>query len=56
MELAAAEYTKTKTAAVVEEAVKDILHQDDGDDNKLCNMITDIILLNRMCKPPLSWS
>jgi len=55
-ELAAAEYTKTKTATVVEKAVKDILRQDDGDDDKLCDMIIDIILQNRMCEPHLSWS
>ena len=48
MEFAAAEY-KTKTAAEVEKAVKDILHQCDGDDKKLCRMIIDIILQKRMC-------
>jgi len=58
MELATAEYTKTKTAAVVEKAVKDILRQDDGDEDKLCNMIIEIILQNRMCGSHLSssWS
>jgi len=56
MQLATAEYTKTKTAAVVEKAVKDILRQDDGDDKKLCNMIMDIILQNRMCGSHLSSS
>ncbi|OAX39097.1 hypothetical protein K503DRAFT_110525, partial [Rhizopogon vinicolor AM-OR11-026] len=50
VELAAAAYTERKTAAVVEKAVKDILHQDDGDDMKLCKMIIDIILQNRMSK------
>ena len=50
MELATAEYTKTKTAAVVEKAVKDILHQDDGDEDKLCKMIIDLILQNCMCE------
>ncbi|OAX38557.1 hypothetical protein K503DRAFT_770378 [Rhizopogon vinicolor AM-OR11-026] len=50
MELTAAEYTRTKTAAVVEKAVGDILHQDDGDEDKLCKMIIDVILQNRMSK------
>jgi len=57
MELASAEYTKTKTAEVVEKAVKDILCQDDArDETKLCNMIIDIILQNRMCESHLSSS
>ncbi|OAX34865.1 hypothetical protein K503DRAFT_412906 [Rhizopogon vinicolor AM-OR11-026] len=49
LELATTEYTKTK-AAVVEKAVKDILRQYDGDEDKLCDMIIDIILQNRMSK------
>ncbi len=57
MELASAEYTKTKTAEVVEKAVKDILCQDDArDEDKLCDMIIDIILQNRMCESHLSSS
>jgi len=57
MELASAEYTKTKTAEVVEKAVKDILCQDDArDEDKLCCMIIDIILQNRMCESHLSSS
>jgi hypothetical protein len=56
MELATAEYTKSNTAAVVEKAVKDILRQDDGDEDKLCEMIIDVILQNRMCGSHSSWS
>ena len=56
MELATAEYTKRKTAAVVKKAVKDILRQDDEDEDKLCNMIIEIIMQNRMCGSHLSSS
>jgi hypothetical protein len=48
-ELAAAEYKTSGTPVAVQEAVKDFLHQDDGDDEKLCSMIMDIVLQNRMC-------
>jgi len=48
--LAADEYTTSQTQAAVEEAVTDILHKDDGGDDKLCKMIIDIILKNCMSK------
>jgi hypothetical protein len=55
LELAAAEYRTAGIPATVKKAVKDALSQDDGDDNKLCNMIINIILQNRMCGCHLSW-
>ena len=55
LELAAAEYKTSGTPAAVQKAVKDILSQDDGDDKKLCKMVIDFILQNRMCGCHLSW-
>jgi len=55
LELAAAEYITSGTPAAVLKAVKDVLSQDDGDDEKLCKMIIDIILRNRMCGCHLPW-
>ena len=54
-ELAAAEYKTSGTPAAVQEAVKDFLREDDGDDETLCKMIMDIILRNRMCRCHLFW-
>ena len=50
LEVAAAKYKTSQTHAAIEEAVKEVLHQDDGDDEKLCNMVEAIILCNLMCK------
>ncbi|OAX38716.1 hypothetical protein K503DRAFT_770173 [Rhizopogon vinicolor AM-OR11-026] len=50
LKLAAAEYNASGTPAAVLKAVKDVLSQDDGDDEKLCKMIIDIILRNRLSK------
>jgi hypothetical protein len=55
LELAAAEYKTSGTPAAVQKAVKDVLSQYGGDDEKLCKMIIDIILQNRMCGCHLSW-
>ena len=55
LELAAAEYKTSGTPAAVQKAVKDVLSQDDGDDEKLCKMVIDVILQNRMCGCHLSW-
>ena len=46
--LAASEYTTSQTQAAVEEAVKEVLHNDDGGDDKLSKMIIDTILKNCM--------
>jgi hypothetical protein len=48
--LAASEYMTSQTQATVEEAVKEVLHTDDGGDDKLSKMIIDIILKNCMCE------
>ncbi|KAJ8586176.1 hypothetical protein M405DRAFT_844068 [Rhizopogon salebrosus TDB-379] len=48
--LAASEYMTSQTQATVEEAVKEVLHTDDGGDDKLSKMIIDIILKNCMSK------
>jgi len=55
LDVAAAKYKTSQTQTTVDEAVKEILHQDDGDDKKLGNMVEDIILCNRMCKYYLPW-
>jgi hypothetical protein len=46
--LAAGEYMASQTQAAVEEAVNEVLHKDDGEDD-LSKKIIDIILKNRMC-------
>ncbi|KAJ8585477.1 hypothetical protein M405DRAFT_844498 [Rhizopogon salebrosus TDB-379] len=46
--LAASKYMTSQTQVAVEEAVKDVLHNDDGGDDKLSKMIIDIILKNCM--------
>jgi hypothetical protein len=48
--LAASEYMTSQTQANVEEAVKEVLHTDDRGNDKLSNMIIDIILQNCMCE------
>jgi len=48
-------YKTSQTQAAVEKAVKEVLHQDDGDDEKLANMVEAIILDNRMCECHLPW-
>jgi len=50
LKVAAAKYKTSQTQAAIEEAVKEVLHQDDGDDEKLCNMVEAIILCNLMCE------
>jgi len=57
LEVATAEYKTSQTQTAVEEAVKEVLHLDDGDNKKLCNMVEAIILRNRMCEChlPSSW-
>ncbi|KAJ8582828.1 hypothetical protein M405DRAFT_829949, partial [Rhizopogon salebrosus TDB-379] len=44
--IAAGEYMTSQTQAAVEEAVNEVLHKDDGEDEKLSKMIIDIILKN----------
>jgi hypothetical protein len=52
---AAGEYMTSQTLeATVEEAVKEVLHTDDGGDDKLSKIIIDIILKNCMCECYLS--
>ncbi|KAJ8584990.1 hypothetical protein M405DRAFT_825817 [Rhizopogon salebrosus TDB-379] len=48
--LAAGEYMTSQTQAAVKEAVNEVLHKDDGEDDKLSKMIIDIILKNCMYK------
>jgi len=55
LEVAAAKYKTSQTQRAVEEAVKEALHQADGDDIKLCNMVEAIILRNCMCECCLPW-
>ena len=50
LDVAAAKYKTSQTQTAIEVAVKEVLHQDDGNDEKLCNMVEAIILHNRMCK------
>jgi hypothetical protein len=52
--LAASEYMTSQTQATVEEAVKEVLHTDDGGDDNLSKVIIDIILKNCMCECYLS--
>jgi hypothetical protein len=56
-ELVASEYVASQTPLVVAQAVGELLHQhhhEDGGDEKLCKMIIDGTLHNRMCKSPLA--
>jgi len=55
LKVAAAQYKTSQTQIAIEEAVKEVLHQDDGDDEKLCNMVKAIILHNLMRECHLSW-
>jgi len=55
LEVATAKYKTSQTQAAVKEAVKEVLHQDDGDDEKLCNMVEAIILCNLMCECHWPW-
>jgi len=55
LDVAAAMYKTSQTQSAVEEAVKEVLHQDDGDDKKLGNMVEAIILRNLMCMYHLLW-
>jgi len=55
LDIAAAKYKTSPTRKVVEKAVKEVLHQDDGNDEKLGNLVEAIILRNRMCKYHLPW-
>jgi len=55
LEVATAKYKTSQTQTAIEEAVKKVLHQDNGDDEKLANMVETIILCNRMCECHLPW-
>ena len=55
LEVAAAKYKTSQTRTAVEEAVKEVLHQDDGDDIQLGNMVEAIILCNHMCEHHLPY-
>jgi hypothetical protein len=46
--LAASEYMTSQTQVAVEEAVKEVLHNDDEGDDKLSKMIIEVILKNCM--------
>jgi len=53
--VAAAKYKTSQTRTAVEKAVKEVLHQDDGDDKKLGDTVETIILSNLMCECHLPW-
>jgi hypothetical protein len=51
------EYVTSQTPLAVKEAVEKLLHQcyeEDGGDEKLCQMIIDRILQMHMCESPLT--
>jgi hypothetical protein len=57
VELVASEYAASRTPLVVAQAVGELLYQhtlEGGGDEKLCKMIIDGTLHNRMCKSPLA--
>jgi hypothetical protein len=52
-ELVVSEYVASQTPLAIKEAVENLLHQcheEDGGDEKLCQMIIDRILQMRMCE------
>jgi hypothetical protein len=52
-ELVASEYVASQTPLVIKQTVEELLHQHhhkDGGDEKLCKMIIDETLHNRMCE------
>jgi len=53
--VATAKYKTSQTRTAVDKAVKEVLHQDDGNDIKLGNMVESIILSNLMCECHLLW-
>jgi uncharacterized protein (DUF697 family) len=51
------EYIASQTPLAIKEAVEKLLHQcheEDGGDEKLCQIIIDRILQMRMCESPLT--
>jgi hypothetical protein len=55
--LVVSEYITSQTPLAVKEAVEKLLqqcHEEDGGDEKLCQMIIDRILQMRMCEFPLT--
>jgi hypothetical protein len=56
-EVVASEYVASQTPLVVKQVVEELLHQhhdEDGGNEKLCKMIIDGTLHNRMCESPSS--
>jgi hypothetical protein len=57
-ELVASEYVASQTPLIIKNAVEELLHQHHHEhargDEKLCKMITDGTLHNRMCESPLA--
>jgi hypothetical protein len=55
--LVVSQYVTSQTPLAVTEAVEKILHhcyEEDGGDEKMCQMIIDRILQMRMCESPLT--
>ena len=55
LDVATTKYKTSQTRVAVEKAVKEVLRQDDGNDQKLSDMVIDIILRNCMCEYHLPW-
>jgi hypothetical protein len=56
-ELVASEYIASESPLAIKKAVGELLHQhhhEGGGDEKLCKMILDGTLHNRMCESPLA--
>jgi hypothetical protein len=56
-EVVASEYVASQTPSVIKNNVEELLHQhhhEDRVDEKLCKMIIDATLDNRMCESPLA--
>jgi hypothetical protein len=56
-ELVASEYVASQTPLIIKKTVEELLHQhhhQHGGDDKLCEMIIDGALHNRMCESPLA--
>jgi hypothetical protein len=56
-QLVVSQYVTSQISLAVKEAVEKLLHQcheEDGGDEKLCQIIIDRILQMRMCESPLT--
>jgi hypothetical protein len=56
-ELVASEYVLSQSSIIIKKDVEELLHQyndEDRGDEKLCEMIIDMILQKRICESPLT--